>query len=160
VHETVGADCTDGDACTIDRCDPATGACLGREPVNCDDGVDCTRDACDPATGCTHEFVCPQEVADIALSNSSPLGKGSGTLTWSTTFELSVGGFNILAIGPQGDSTGLNTVLIPCTECVTGAGASYVFVVPKHKSGKNIFVQLIGRDGSVLGTFGPAVKVP
>lgn len=160
VHETVGGDCDDGDACTIDSCDPATGSCLGREQRNCDDGVDCTIDACDPASGCTHQVTCPQEVVDIGLSNDNPLGHGSGTLTWGTTFEFSVLGFNILAVSPQGDSTRLNLALIPCTECVTGAGASYVFIVPKHKSGKNIFVQLIGRDGGVLGTFGPAAKAP
>ncbi len=46
-------DCDDGDACTIDICDPATGACL-HFPVSCDDGDPCTLDTCDPATGCVH----------------------------------------------------------------------------------------------------------
>lgn len=59
-----------------------------------------------------------------------------------------------------GDVTRLNLALIPCTECVTAGSASYLFIVPKHKGGKNIFVRLIGRDGGVLGTFGPAAKAP
>jgi hypothetical protein len=70
--------CDDGNACTDDACDPATGqcvftnddtnscsdgnactqtdscqagACVGGNPVICDDGNACTDDACDPATG-------------------------------------------------------------------------------------------------------------
>ena len=45
--------CNDSDACTTaDTCNK--GACKGGPPPNCDDGNPCTDDACDPATGCTH----------------------------------------------------------------------------------------------------------
>ncbi|MBL8783908.1 MAG: hypothetical protein JNJ59_03315 [Deltaproteobacteria bacterium] len=45
-----GASCEDGDRCTSgDTC--AAGTCAG-EAVRCDDGNVCTRDRCDPATGC------------------------------------------------------------------------------------------------------------
>jgi len=50
VCEGTAQDCSDGDLCTQDRCDPATGACL-HPPVDCADGNSCTTDACDPATG-------------------------------------------------------------------------------------------------------------
>jgi len=43
-------DCTDGDLCTQDVCDPATGVCA-HPPVDCQDGNSCTTDACDPGTG-------------------------------------------------------------------------------------------------------------
>ena len=71
--------CDDGEVCTTDSCDPASGcvftnnteacddgqpctegeacaagACTGGAPTNCDDGVACTTDSCDPATGCVH----------------------------------------------------------------------------------------------------------
>jgi Dictyostelium (slime mold) repeat len=73
--------CDDGDPCTIDTCDPVTGACThapnsgacddgnactigetctdavcgGGAPVSCDDGNSCTLDTCDPVTGaCAH----------------------------------------------------------------------------------------------------------
>jgi len=50
-----GVDCDDGDACTDDSCDPATGACVHTPNFNCDDSDACTDDACDPATGaCVH----------------------------------------------------------------------------------------------------------
>jgi len=43
--------CDDGDACTDDTCDPATGC--RSEAVTCDDGDACTSDTCDPVTGCS-----------------------------------------------------------------------------------------------------------
>lgn len=53
-----GTDCDDGDACTADSCDPATGACLHGQPTDCDDGDVCTDDSCDPVTGeCRNEVV-------------------------------------------------------------------------------------------------------
>ncbi len=77
---TTNADCDDGNPCTLDACDPASGQCHstpapdGQQcddanpctvgnicqsgvcgtPVACNDGNPCTTDACDPATGaCT-----------------------------------------------------------------------------------------------------------
>ena len=48
-----GTTCNDGDKCTtVDKCD--AGVCKGTVPPNCDDGNTCTTDACDGATGCTH----------------------------------------------------------------------------------------------------------
>ena len=46
--------CDDSNACTDDKCDPASGACVNtpKPPAECDDGNLCTDDKCDPATGC------------------------------------------------------------------------------------------------------------
>ena len=50
----VGAPCTDNNACTVgDACD-AGGACQPGGAANCDDGNECTNDSCNPATGCVH----------------------------------------------------------------------------------------------------------
>ncbi len=47
----VGAPCDDGDACTVgDACTAA--AVCGGAPRVCSDGEPCTADGCDPATGC------------------------------------------------------------------------------------------------------------
>jgi hypothetical protein len=43
--------CDDGNACTADLCDSATGACMSQPQVDCDDGNACTADACNPASG-------------------------------------------------------------------------------------------------------------
>ena len=46
--------CDDLDACTVgDVC--ADGNCIGPGTLVCDDGNDCTDDWCDPATGCVHD---------------------------------------------------------------------------------------------------------
>jgi hypothetical protein len=46
-----GASCSDGSACTQgDSC--SAGLCLGGGAISCDDGNPCTADACDPASGC------------------------------------------------------------------------------------------------------------
>jgi hypothetical protein len=48
---TTPVSCDDGNACTVDSCDPQAGCQAA--PRSCDDGDVCTQDACDPATGCT-----------------------------------------------------------------------------------------------------------
>jgi hypothetical protein len=79
-----GVDCSDGDACTADTCDPETGLCA-HEPdttspacqpdlcngVDCNDGDACTADACNPETGlCAHV----PDAADPACQNEEPPG--------------------------------------------------------------------------------------
>ena len=50
-HE--GGACDDGDGCTIGEiC--TDGACGGGAPLNCNDGNSCTDDLCEPATGCQY----------------------------------------------------------------------------------------------------------
>jgi len=100
----------------------------------------------------------PQKVVDISISPSSPLGKGSGTLRWTTERETEVSGFNIVVLDNAGNRVQLNFVLIPCEECVTGSGHTYTYIIPKHKSGKNLFVEAVHEDGS-RETFGPAQKI-
>ncbi len=46
--------CDDGDGCTTDKCDPATGACSHIGGLNCDDANPCTIDSCDSILGCLH----------------------------------------------------------------------------------------------------------
>jgi hypothetical protein len=53
VHTNNQLPCDDGNVCTInDHC--SQGACTGGTPRNCGDGNDCTDDTCNPATGCVH----------------------------------------------------------------------------------------------------------
>jgi hypothetical protein len=49
----------DGDKCTEEKIDVATGECLHTK-IACDDSNQCTNDSCDPETGwCLHEHICP-----------------------------------------------------------------------------------------------------
>jgi hypothetical protein len=64
---TVLSACDDGNACTVDACDPEDGC--SNEPLDCDDGNACTTDSCDPDEGCLYEkIVCDDESACTADS--------------------------------------------------------------------------------------------
>ena len=99
----------------------------------------------------------PLRVFDISISSSSPLGRGSGTVSWTTDREMDLRGFNVILLDSMGQRTPLNVVLIPCEECVTGGGHTYTLFVPKHKSGKNIFIEAVHVSGRIE-VFGPAVR--
>jgi hypothetical protein len=53
--------CADTDACTVDTCDPVTGACLHSPPMSCDDTDACTNDYCVDGK-CFHSPRCPSEM--------------------------------------------------------------------------------------------------
>ena len=101
---------------------------------------------------------CTPLVKDIAISKTSPQGRGSGLLTWATTNEFAVTGFNILERNRDGSFTRLNPATVPCQECESLRGATYAYIISKHRSGQNLFIQMVARDGVSLGIFGPAVK--
>jgi hypothetical protein len=94
---------------------------------------------------------------DMTISFQSEVGRGTGLVSWRTGIEHDVLGFNIVVFSNQGERIQQNDVLIPCEECVTDRGASYSFVIPKHRSGRNIFVEQVRRDGRVE-IYGPAVR--
>jgi hypothetical protein len=50
-----------------------------------------------------------------------------------------------------------NDVLIPCEECVTSTGHTYRFIIPKHKSGRDVYIELI-RGSGIVQVWGPAVR--
>ncbi|HEX5044251.1 MAG TPA: hypothetical protein VFV75_15200 [Candidatus Polarisedimenticolaceae bacterium] len=68
--------CDDGEACTLNQCDPATGTCsFPTDP--CNDGDPCTVDSCDPVNGCQHSTP-----GLVHLCNSGSIGipsSGPGT---------------------------------------------------------------------------------
>jgi hypothetical protein len=66
--------CDDGDACTTnDTC--SGGACVGGPPPNCDDGNGCTDDTCDPASGCVNDpNTAPCDDGDACTTNDTCSG--------------------------------------------------------------------------------------
>ena len=57
----------DGNACTTNSCDPATGFC-SNDPISCDDEIGCTVDSCDSSVGCEHDdTTCPICSGDKAV---------------------------------------------------------------------------------------------
>jgi hypothetical protein len=76
---------------------------------------------------------------------------------WRTGIEFDVAGFNVVVFDSQGRRIQQNDTLIPCHECITGQGAAYEFIIPKHRSGRDIFIEQVHRDGRIR-VAGPAVR--
>jgi len=93
----------------------------------------------------------------VSIEFNGSVSRGAGLVAWGTNCEIDVSGFNIVTVDNRGNRTRLNEVIVPCQECVTGLGASYFFVVPKHKSGRDLFIEQVMRDGTTRD-FGPAVR--
>jgi hypothetical protein len=91
---------------------------------------------------------CTEGVINAKISNTSPAGKGSGLVTWQTTTEVTVAGFNVVRY-EKGKRIQLNTALIACQACGDGRPGSYSFIVPKHKSGKAFVIELVHVGGQV-----------
>jgi len=61
----------DGNACTVDSCDPATG--VSHRPIAIDDGDVCTADSCDPRTGTiNHDSVDVDDADDCTVDSCDP----------------------------------------------------------------------------------------
>ena len=100
---------------------------------------------------------CDASLYDVRILTNTSLGKGSGEVVWSTVCETDLRGFNVVMIDNQGGRTRLNTVPIPCTQCITGGGDTYTTFIPKHKSARNIYLEVLYRTSANL-IVGPAVK--
>ncbi len=62
----------DGNACTTDTCDPATGQ-ITHTPVSIDDGNVCTTDSCSPATGVSHTPVSTDDGNACTTDSCDPM---------------------------------------------------------------------------------------
>ena len=118
-------------------------------------------DACDNCPSIPNSdqnpAVCQQRVDNPTITFTSAVGKGSGTVTWQTPVEVDLVGFNVVIIDSKGVRTQQNVALIRCEECITGNGHSYSFIIPKHKSGHSIFIEMLRQNGTVQ-VFGPAAR--
>jgi hypothetical protein len=80
---TVDSDCDDGDECTVDTCDTASGSCLN-DPVAlfCDDGDNCNGfESCDPGTGACINDGTALDCDDNDACTTDSCEPGTGTCT-------------------------------------------------------------------------------
>ena len=66
-------------------------------------------------------------------------------------------GFNLIWIR-NGKRFQANQALIPCTHCIDGIGDSYTYFVPKHKTGHNLWVEMLRATGA-REVYGPATRL-
>ena len=131
-----------GNAC--DNC--AAAANTGQEDAD-GDGVGNACDNCATIPNPDQNpAACVQQVVNATLNNHSPAGRGSGLVTWQTTTEVDVVGFNVVRY-VKGQRIQLNTAVIACQHCIDARPGSYSFIVPKHKSGQSFFIELIRSTG-------------
>jgi hypothetical protein len=96
-------------------------------------------------------------VGSLILSFHSDLGRGSGTLFWTTNYEVDLIGFNVVVIKSNGVRVRINDTLIPCVECVTEHGTEYAFIIPRHRGGHGVFLEAVRQATSPV-VFGPALR--
>jgi hypothetical protein len=79
-------DCDDGNACTIDSCDPDVGCVHEPDDGSCDDGIDCSTDICDITSGCINTLVEPScgdgDGCDVNYAWSGDADSGSMVIEW------------------------------------------------------------------------------
>ncbi|HZN03544.1 MAG TPA: thrombospondin type 3 repeat-containing protein [Candidatus Polarisedimenticolia bacterium] len=91
----------------------------------------------------------------VFIDFKSPAGKGSGLVTWTIPVEYDVIGYNVV-IWDRNTRIQINPALIPCQQCGTGQEATYAVIVPKHKDGRDVYVEQVSHDR--VQSYGPAVR--
>src|SRR6185503_18014328 len=109
------------------------------------DGIGDLCDVCPFVPGTTG---CIDDPINARIDFKSPAGKGSGLITWFTMTEVDLVGFNIVRYD-SGVRTQLNAAVIPCAHCTDGLGATYATIIAKHKSGRDLVLELIRIGGTV-----------
>jgi hypothetical protein len=100
--------CGDGNKCTDDWCDPASGLCV-HETAECDDGNSCSWDSCLPGTGCEHEPIpdcCPGDLQSVQGFEESvswtvvpEFAPEESSATWQISTKRAHGGESSLYFG-------------------------------------------------------------
>ncbi|HUD71171.1 MAG TPA: thrombospondin type 3 repeat-containing protein [Dongiaceae bacterium] len=151
---TANSNQADGDGDGFgNACDNCAGVANADQADADGDGVGNSCDNCPTIPNSNQDpAACIQSVTNIQLQ----FVKSQGLVSWATTTETSTLGFNVVRFS-KGQRIQLNTATVPCQACGDGRGATYSASIGKHKSGQDIFIELITSDHPVA-TYGPAVR--
>jgi len=100
---------------------------------------------------------CAENITDAQVVSGNAIGRGVSLVTWRTTHEYDLTGFNLVEIDHSGHLFRLNEAPIPCIECSGGGGASYTYPVPRSGGRRDIYLQRLSR-GEPPKLFGPVMK--
>ena len=108
-------------------------------------GIGGQRTPCTGSTGLSVLLQQPvdQRIIDARFEIRREPESGSGAVSWRTTHESTVTGFNVLRIAGHGEREILNASPIPCSACTTGDGATYEHLLPRHRGGTHLFIEMI-----------------
>jgi len=98
----------------------------------------------------------PPLVVNAFIAVTAPPGTRS-IVSWSTTREMDLLGFNILATNAGGHTFQLNQGIIECAECTTGEGADYEFQLPQPRTSQDIYIEVLHLDGATE-RYGPLLR--
>ncbi|HEV8337333.1 MAG TPA: hypothetical protein VGR67_13025 [Candidatus Polarisedimenticolia bacterium] len=114
------------------------------------------------------QFVSVNATAGVNLATGTPASdrvlnlvasktSGKANVSWDTTAELTVAGFNLIGTKKSGGEVQLNSSLIPAKKGTTGEGASYSADLKAGdlKGSTAVFVEVVKTNGA-KERFGPA----
>ncbi len=82
-------------------------------------------------------------------------------LSWATDCEINVLGFNVVRLlfrGSTFERIRLNAAPIDCLGCDDGIGYGYTYLLPRHRSIHNLYIEAVFRDGRAKYLGPPAVS--
>jgi hypothetical protein len=121
------------------------------------DGIPDDRDNCPTVPNADQDpRACDERL--VALSLRLTVGAGPSRVTWSVTHEVDLAGFHLVTVARDGASLPVGGALVPCRVCTGGGAADYSADVPRRLAGRDLYVDMVRSDGSVLRA-GPAAVV-
>jgi len=82
-------------------------------------------------------------------------------LSWATDCEIDVLGFNVVRLlfrGSTFERIQLNAAPIACQGCDDGIGYGYTYLLPRHRSIHNLYIEAVLRDGRAKYLGPPALS--
>lgn len=111
------------------------------------DGVPDATDNCPTVPNPTQDpLACDERVVSALLRLGA--GTGPNRVTWSVTHEVDLAGFNLVTIVREGEVIPITGSLIPCRVCAGGGAADYGAEVPRRFAGRDLYIDMVRRDGS------------